>query len=146
MDHRISWDLMGLVPKGKILSYPNFTFPLFFDLILCSFILISFRLCDASAFILLPYSVTHNLCHSILHFPSLVHLPSSVTLSLCHPHSHSLPSITLSSLLSVSLSSNSLPPYSDFVYLTFCPLWLCESFSTFPIWPCLPYYSEPCSI
>ena len=40
------------IPVWQPLSYTNFTFPLFFDLILCSLILISFRLCDASAFIL----------------------------------------------------------------------------------------------
>ena len=137
MDHRISWDLMGSVPKGEI---PDFTFPLFFDLILCSFILISFRLYDALAFyyvFLIPLPTTSVTPSSIP--PSHVHLPSFITLSLHHPL---IPSfcIPISQLLAspfcsiVSFPTSvyySLPLCSNFVYLTFCPLWLCESFPTF---------------
>ena len=66
--------------------------------------------------------------------PSLVHLPS------CHPHSRPLSSITLSSLLSISLSPNSLPLYS---------ILLLSSQHLF-ITPCLPIstlstlHSVPC--
>ena len=119
---------------------PIFTFPLFVDLIPCSFILISFRLCDASAFIMFPYSVTYNLYHSVFHLPSLIHLSilcHSITLSpsfLSFVLHHSLtPSfrIPLFQLLASPSCSiiifptsvhYSLPPHSNFVYLTFCPL------------------------
>ena len=87
-----------------------------------------------------PYSVTYNLCHSILCPLSLVHLSvlcHSVTLSpsfpsfvLCHPPS----------LLSISLSSNSLP---------LCPILFLSSQHPF-ITPCLSVptsstlHSVPC--
>ena len=105
-DHRISWDLMGSVPKGKILSYTIFTF---------SFVLLFWLALDfvmPQHLFCVPYSITHNLHYSILHPPSLVHLLSSITSLLYHPHSHPPFSITLSPLLSISLSSNSLPLHS----------------------------------
>ena len=146
MDHRISWDLMGSVPKGEILSYTIFILPL-------SFILITFRLCDASASI--ACSLFYNQQPLSLHPPSSIPCPLSV---LCHL-------ITLISILhALSLSQHlfhisifqllaplfhsilifstsihySLPPHSDFDYLSFCPLWLCESFSAFSVLPHSP--------
>ena len=82
-----------------------------------------------------PYSVTHNLYHSILHPPSLVHLSI-----LYHPHSCPPSSITLSSLLSVSLSFGSLPLHSTLSLSSEHPF----------ITPCLPVltlstlHSVPC--
>ena len=67
------------IQENRILSYTIFTFPLFFDLILCYFILISFRLYDASAFIMFSlscYLQPPSLCHSVLHPLSIICPPS----------------------------------------------------------------------
>ena len=159
MDHRISWVLMGPVPKGEILSYTMFTFPLFFDfwsLVLLFWLPLDFVMPQHLSCFLIPLPTTFITL-------SLVHLPSSITLSLSTSFSSSVLSHSLTPsfripvfwllaspfhfiLIFPTSVHYSLPPHSNFVYLTFCPLWLCESFSTFSILPCLPYYSKPCSI
>ena len=142
---KIMWQIPFLTSSLVMLwlyaSHTNFHLSLFFDLIPCSLILISFRLHDASAFyyvflILLPTtSITPS---SVLH-PSSTIL-SSITLSLHHPHSCPLSSVTLSPLLFVSLSSNSLPLH---------PILLLSS-QHLLITPCLPVltsstlHSVPC--
>ena len=114
---------------------------------------LSFRLHDASGSILSSLFCNQqpsSLCPlsiSVLHHPSF---PSSV-FCLSHHLLHIMYSDSLS-LCSVSIfifSTSihySLPPHSNIVYLLFCPLWICKSFSTFSILPHLPYYSKPCSI
>ena len=87
-------NLLDFVEGNCILSYTNFTFPLFFDLILCSFILISFRLCDALAFILVSL-----FCYSQ---PSSLHPPSSVPHPPFCPLSPSFPSSILHHSLTTS--------------------------------------------
>ena len=84
----------------QVVSYTIFTFPLFFDLIFCSFILISFRLYDASAFIMFFLS-----CY--LQPPSL-HPPSSILCPTFHPPSlhHS---VTLIPILYPPSPSSHLP-------------------------------------
>ena len=107
-------------------------------------------------------SITLSLCHSfiyVFHLLSLAHLPSSVTSSFLSSVFH--PFITcsifhfltpcpfvlfLSLLFQHLFITPCLPIPTLFVYSTFCPLWLCESFSTFSILPHLLYYSKPCSI
>ena len=117
------------------MSYTNFTFPLFFDLILGSFILISFRLCDASAFILF-----FLFCYPQ---PLSLHPPSSVPHPPFCPPSFSFPSSVLRHPLITSfhiLSSNSLPLHS-ILFLSSQHLF---------ITPCLPIltlstlHSVPC--
>ena len=110
------------------LSYTIFTFPLFFDF--WFFVLLFWLPLD--------FVMPQHLFHFLI--PSLVHLPSSITLSLHHPHSHPLSSVTLSPLLSMSLSSDSLP---------LCPVLFLSSH--YPIiTPCLPIptlsilHSVPC--
>ena len=131
------------------MSHTIFTCPFFFD---WSFVLLFWLALDfvmPKHLLCFPYSVTYNLRHSILHPPSLVHLPSPVTSSLHHLHSRHSSSVTLSSLLSISLSSNSSPLCSG-LFLSFQHLF---------ITPCLPIltlstlhslhspsYSKPCSL
>ena len=81
-----------------------------------------------------PYPTFSNLCHSIFH-PSdhLFHLLSSNSLFLC--------SVAIF-IISTSIHY-SLPPHPNFKYLSFCPLWLCESFSTFSILPVHHITSRP---
>ena len=118
--------------------------------------LITFRLCDALASI--PCSLFHYPQPLSLHPPSSIPCPPfhppllchSVTLvSILHPLSlsHHLFCISVFQLLASLFHSilifptsvhYSLPSHSDFIYSTFCPLWLCESFSTFSVLPCLP--------
>ena len=94
------------------MSYTILTFPLFFDLIPCSFILINFRLYDASAFTI--FFLFHYLQPLSLCPLSSVPCPPFHPPSLCH-------SVTLvpvlcllspSLLLSVYMSPNSLPLHS----------------------------------
>ena len=145
-------------------SHTNFTSPLFFNLILCSFILISFRLCDALAFyyvflillpitsitlssILHPLSTFHppSLCHSVTLVPVLCPLSPPIT-SFHIPVSQLIASPFCSIFIFSTSIHYSLPPRSDFVYLTFHSLWLHESFPTFSILLHLLYYSKPCSL
>ena len=96
-----------------------------------------------------PYSITNN---SSLHPPSHIPCPPPILHHLITPSpsflssvlslSHHLFHISVFWLLASPFCSilifltsvhYSLPPHSDFVYLTFCPLWLCESFSTFSV-------------
>ena len=111
-----------------------------------------------------PYSITYNLHHSILCPLSLVHLsilhhsitlsPSSLSSILHHsltppfriPLFQLLASLSCSIIIFPTSIHFSLPPHFNFIYLTFCPLWLCESFSAFSVLPCSPYHSEPCSL
>ena len=157
LDLYIGYDEQALSPSSHNLttfSYTIFTFPLFFDLISYSFILISFRLYDPSAFyyvFLIPLPTTSITPSSILHPLSIFHPPSlhhSVTLitSFCLYVSQLLASPFHSIIIFLTSVHYSLPPHSNFVYLTFCPLWLCESFSTFSILPHSPSYSEPCNL
>ena len=127
--------------RGKYCHILFFTFPLFFDLIPCSLFWLALDFVMPQHFIM--FSLFCYLQPPSLHPLSSILCPPSV---LCHfvTPSPSLPSsVTLSSLLSISLSPNSLlysiftfatsihyslPPRSNFVYLTFHPLWLYESF------------------
>ena len=88
----LTCNLTGKVSLKKLTTaschIPISPFPLFLDLILCSFISISFRLCDASAFyyfFLIPLPTTFVTPSSVL--CPLSTFPFSVTLSLHHPHS-----------------------------------------------------------
>ena len=76
---------------------------------------------------------------SILHHPR-PHPPSSVTLiTSFHLHVSQLLASPFHSIIIFPTSTHySLPLYSNFVYLTFHPLWLCESFSTFSVLPRSP--------
>ena len=76
---------------------------------LCSLIWLALDFMMPWHLLCFPYPVTYNLHHSDLCPPFLVHLLSPITLSLCHLCSYNLSSSTLSSLLFVSLSSDSLP-------------------------------------
>ena len=103
-------------------------------LMFCCFMVMKhfdYGLCDASAFIMFSlfcYLQPLSLCP-----PSSIPCPPSITLSLCHSCSHPLSSITLSSFLSISLSSNSFPLHS-ILFLS----------SQYPfITPCLPILTLP---
>ena len=106
-----------------------------------------------------PYSITYNLRHSVLCPLSLVHLPSSVISALHHPHFRPLSSVTLITSLCMSPNSlplhpilliifptsvhYSLPPHSNFIYLTFYPLWFVVYPSACNCCPLLPTQSPP---
>ena len=146
------------------MSHTIFTFPLFFDLILVLLFWLALNFVMPQHLSCFPYSITYNLCHSILHPLSLVHLLSSATLSLhpplfpssilhhplitsfCIPVSQLLASLFCSILIFPTSIHYSLPPCSNFVYLTFHPLWLYDSFSAFSILPHSLYFSKPCSL
>ena len=71
------------------MSYTIFTFPLFFDLIPCSFILISFRLYDVLAFyyvFLIQLPTTSITPSSVLHPSSTFPSPSFLSSIFHHPH------------------------------------------------------------
>ena len=142
----------------SVIYHFHLSFVLWFDPL--SFYLISFRLYDASAFIMFslscylqplslwppssipcPFSVLH---HSVTLVP-ILHPPSPLITSFCLHVSQLLASPFHSIFIFSTSVHYSLPPHSDFVYLTFCPLWLCESFSTFSVIPCSPSHSKPCS-
>ena len=86
----------------------------------------------------IPLSLHHrSFPSSILHLSYyLFYILSSNSLSLC----------SVSIFIFSTSVHYSLPPCSNFDSLPFWSLWLCESIYTFSILPCLPYYSEPCSI
>ena len=79
-----------------------------------------------------PPSLVHLsiLCHFVTPSPSFTSsiLHHSLIPSFCIPVSQLLASL-FNSIFSTSVQY-SLPPHSNFVYFTFHPLWLCESFST----------------
>ena len=128
---------MGSVPKEEILSYSIFIFPLFFyfDYLLDSVM--------PQHLFRVPYSITNN-PHTTFVTPSfhplpLVHLPSSITSSLRHPlflssiiylpcylfhilSSNSMPFVLFSIFIFSTSIHYSLPPHSNFDYLSFCPL------------------------
>ena len=110
-----------------------------FSSFLCSFILITFRLCDASASIPCslfhyPQLLSHHPPSSITCPPSILHhfvTPSPLFLSSILHLSHHLFHISVfqllaSPFLSILIFSTfvhySLPPCSDFNYLSFHPL------------------------
>ena len=97
----------------------------------------SFRLLS-SIFQFPSYDLPHTFC---LLFTLLftIHL-------LLYSISHLYALCSISIFITSPFVHYSLPSLPNLNNLTFHSLWLCESFSTFSILPCLPYYSKPCSI
>ena len=101
-------------------------------------------LCPPSSIPCPPSILCHIITPSPLFLSSVLH--HSLIPSLCIPVSQ-LPASSFHSIFIFSTSVHySLPPHSNFVYLTFCPLLLYESFYTFSILPHSLYYSKPCSL
>ena len=84
-------------------------------------------------------------CDTISFLVTLVPVLCLITSFYLHV-SQLLASLSCSIIIFPTSVHYSLPPHSDFIYLTFCPLWLCESFSTFSRLPRSLSYSEPCSL
>ena len=148
IDHRISWDLMGSVPKGEILSCAIFICSCYhlFDLCLTSryfhyFCLLSSLFWSSTLSYDLPNPL--SFCLSIFHPLFILWL-----LNCFLPYSifHLMFLCSVSIIIFPPSIHYFLPSLSNLDNLTFHPLWLCESYFTSSILHHSPYYSESCSI
>ena len=118
-DQRNNFSKIGHKRYSGSLSYTIIIFPLFFyfDYLLDSVM--------PQHLFHVPHSITNNLCHSVLLSSITPHfcLLSSVSLATCFHHlpsSDSLPLCSVSIFIFSTSIHYSLPPHSDFVYLSFC--------------------------